>query len=204
MHSSIAFSISSSDTDKLTADATNEAFEGNHNVVVNQLATSERWVHSTGKEYAEDYVGAGTFIYSYNNTETTITTTATTTLSDMVGLINNDANNPGVTASLLYYNNAYHLVMNGNDAGSDYRISVNASNTEVWKADIAFTVSSDDEINKFNSDYPPPIIIRVKPGFTLDSRWYFQDQREGIYGMEPSDRVVPLIITISTENLLSV
>jgi len=139
-----AFSISSSDIDILTADASYNAFEGNHNVVINQLATSERWVHTTGKEYAEDYVGAGTFIYSYNNKETSITTTATTTMTDLVGLINNDANNPGVTASLLYYNDAYHLVMNGNDAGSDYRISINASSTEVWQADIAFTVSSDN------------------------------------------------------------
>jgi len=139
-----AFSISSSDTDILTADASYNAFEGNHNVVINQLATSERWIHATGKEYAEDYVGAGTFIYSYNNKETSITTTATTTLSDMVGLINNDANNPGVTASLLYYNNAYHLVLNGNDAGSDYRISINASSTEVWQADNAFTVGSEN------------------------------------------------------------
>ncbi len=139
-----AFSIASSDTDKLTADASNNAFEGNHNVVINQLATSERWVHTTGKEYAEDYVGAGTFIYSYNNKETTITTTATTTLTDLVGLINNDANNPGVTASLLYYNKAYHLVLNGNDAGSDYLITINASSTEVWQADNAFTVGSDN------------------------------------------------------------
>lgn len=139
-----AFSIASSDTDKLTADASNNAFEGNHNVVINQLATSERWVHTAGKEYAEDYVGAGTFIYSYNNKETTITTTATTTLTDLVGLINNDANNPGVTASLLYYNDAYHLVLNGNDAGSDYRININASSTEVWQANNAFTVGSDN------------------------------------------------------------
>lgn len=139
-----SFSISSSDTDKLTADSSNNAFEGNHNVVINQLATAERWIHSTGKEYAEDYVGAGTFIYSYNNKETSITTTATTTLTDMVGLINNDADNPGVTASLLYYNDAYHLVMNGNDAGSDYRISINASSTEIWQADNEFTVGSNN------------------------------------------------------------
>ena len=139
-----SFSIASSDTDKLTADASNNAFEGNHNVVINQLATSERWVHTNGKEYAEDYVGAGTFIYSYNNKETTMTTTATTTLTGLVGLINNDANNPGVTASLLYYNNAYHLVMNGNDAGLDYRITINASSTEIWQADNAFTVGSDN------------------------------------------------------------
>jgi len=139
-----AFSIASSDTDKVTAEASYNAFEGNHTVVVNQLATAERWVHTAGIEYTEDYVGAGTFIYSYNHQETTITTTATTTLQDMVGLINNDANNPGVTASLLYYNKSYHLVLNGNDAGTDYALSVNASSTETWEADSAFTVDSDN------------------------------------------------------------
>ena len=135
-----AFTTTSSDTDKLTAEASYNAFEGNHTVAINQLATAERWFHSTGKEHAEDYVDEGTFIYSYNHKEAIITTTTTTTLQDLVGLINNDPDNPGVTASLLYYNDAYHLVLNGNDAGSDYRISVNASNTEVLQANSAFTV----------------------------------------------------------------
>jgi flagellar capping protein FliD len=139
-----SFSTSSSDTDKLTADASYNAFEGNHNVVINQLANAERFVHTTGKEYVEDYVGAGTFIYSYNNKETSITTTATTTLTEMVGLINNDADNPGVTASLLYYNDAYHLVMNGNDAGSDYKITINSGSTEVWQADSELTDNSEN------------------------------------------------------------
>jgi flagellar hook-associated protein 2 len=134
-----AFSVASSDSDKLTAEASYNAFEGNHTVIINQLANAERSVHTTGKEYAEDLVGAGTFIYSYNHQETTITTTATTTLEDLVGLINNDANNPGVTASLLHYNNAYHLVLNGNEAGTDYKISINSSSTEVWEADSEFT-----------------------------------------------------------------
>jgi len=139
-----AFSSTSSDTDKVTAEASYNTFEGNHTVVVNQLASAERWVHTAGIEYAEDYVGAGTFIYSYDHQETTLTTTATTTLEELVGLINNDANNPGVTASLLYYNNAYHLVLNGNDAGTDYALSVNASSTEVWQADSTLTVGSDN------------------------------------------------------------
>ncbi len=130
-----AFSVASSDTDKLTAEASYNAFEGNHTVVINQLANAERWIHTNGLEYAENYVGAGTFIYSYNNKETVLTTTSETTLEDFVGLINNDANNPGITASLLYYNDAYHLVLNGNDAGSDYEISINASSTEVWAPD---------------------------------------------------------------------
>jgi len=139
-----AFSVASSDSDYLTADASYNAFEGSHTVVINQLANAERWVHTAGLEYAEDYVGAGTFIYSYNHKETIITTTATTTLEDLVGLINNDANNPGVTASLLYYNNAYHLVLNGNEAGTDYKIFINSSSTEVWQADSAFTVNNDN------------------------------------------------------------
>ena len=139
-----AFETTSSDTDILTAESSDNAFEGNHTVVINQLANAERWVHTNGKEYAEDTVGAGTFIYSYNHQETVITTTATTTLEDLVGLINNDANNPGVTASLLYHNGAYHLVLNGNDAGTDYKIFVNASNTEVRKAQSSFTVKSSE------------------------------------------------------------
>ena len=139
-----AFSISSSDSDKLTAEASNNSFEGNHTVVINQLANAERWVQTDGLEYVEDYVGGGTFIYSYNHKETSITTTATTTLEELVGLINNDPNNPGVTASLLHYNDAYHLVLNGNDAGTDYKIFVNASSTEVWETDSALTTDSGD------------------------------------------------------------
>jgi len=141
-----AFTITSSDNDKVTAEASNNTFEGNHTVVINQLANAERWVQTSGLEYTDDYVGEGPckFIYSYNHKEAVITTTATTTLQELVGLINNDPNNPGVTASLLHYNGVYHLVLNGNDAGTDYKIFVNSSSTAVWEADSAFTSDSGD------------------------------------------------------------
>ncbi|MHC4526685.1 MAG: flagellar filament capping protein FliD, partial [Planctomycetota bacterium] len=70
--------------------------------------------------------------------------TSTTTLEELAALINNDADNPGVTASLLYYNDAYHLVLNGNEAGSDYKITVNASSTELWQSDSEFTFENDN------------------------------------------------------------
>lgn len=139
-----SFGAASSDSDKLTAEASHNAFEGSHNVVINQLATAERWVHTTGIEYAEDYVGEGTFIYSYNYKETVVETTSTTTLEELAALINNDADNPGVTASLLYYNDAYHLVLNGNEAGSGYKITVNASSTELWQSNNEFTFENDN------------------------------------------------------------
>ncbi|TFG49410.1 MAG: hypothetical protein E4H40_03055 [Candidatus Brocadiia bacterium] len=137
------FSISSSDSDIVTAEATNKAFEGNHTVVINQMATSERLVHNIGMEYAEDLVGKGKFIYSYNHKEAIIDTTAETTLEDLVGLINNDADNPGVTASLLYYNNAFHMVLNSQNAGSEYSISINSSSTEKWEMNTPFTQGTD-------------------------------------------------------------
>ena len=137
-----AFKATSSDSDIFTAEASNSAFEGSHTIIINQLANSERWVHTAGVEYPEDKIGVGTFIYSYNHQETSIPTTTDTTLEDLVGLINNDANNPGITASLLEYNDAYHLVLSGNDAGSDYEIQINDSTTEAWQSDVEFTADS--------------------------------------------------------------
>jgi flagellar hook-associated protein 2 len=139
-----AFSAQTSDEDILTAEASYNAYEGNHTVVINRLATAERWVHTAGIEYAEDYVGEGTFIYSYNHKESVITTTDSTTLEDLAGLINNDANNPGVTASLLYFNGNYHLVLNGKDAGTDYEISINPYNTEVRQSSSELTQGGDN------------------------------------------------------------
>ncbi|NLH15522.1 MAG: flagellar filament capping protein FliD [Phycisphaerae bacterium] len=132
-----SFKAVTSDSDIISAEASSDAYEGNHSVKVKQLATAERWVHS-GISNSTAYVGAGNFIFSYNNKELIIQTTEETTLEDMVGLINNDTDNPGVTASILKYDsgtgNAYHLVLNGKDSGSDYQITVNATNTEVRKA----------------------------------------------------------------------
>ncbi len=139
-----AYTTTSSDTDILTLEASEKATEGAHTVVINQVATAERWVHTTGLQYTEDRVGAGNFIYSYNHQEAVITTAADTTLDELVGLINNDADNPGVTASLLYHDGAYHLVLSGDDAGTDYQIAINSSNTEVWKAASSLTVGGNN------------------------------------------------------------
>jgi flagellar hook-associated protein 2 len=134
------FNITSSDKDILTASTSSSANPGSHSIDIEQLATTETWIQTTSAfDFETDYVGGGKFIYSYNYEETVITAVEDeTTLEDLVGLINNDANNPGVTASLLYYDDAYHLVLNGNDAGSDYQILINAKSTEVWEMKDTF------------------------------------------------------------------
>ncbi len=134
-----AFNSATSDSDIMTASANSNASEGNHSLQIKQLAASDRWVHD-GFKYSTSYVkGAGengVFIFSYNNEELVIQTTDATTLEDLVGLINNDTDNPGVTASILKYDDGndgvYHLVLTGRDNGSDHQISINAGNTELW------------------------------------------------------------------------
>ncbi len=144
-----AFKASSSDGDVLGVSASEDASEGSHSIVIDQLATTETWIQDSSTfDYETDYVGGGTFIYSYNNTERQITTVADeTTLEDLVGLINNDEENPGVTASLLKQDGKYHLMLSGQRTGEDYGISVNAGSTEIWKADSALTLESDSSVN---------------------------------------------------------
>jgi flagellar hook-associated protein 2 len=122
-----AYKASTSDGDVLGVSASEDAAEGSHSILIDQLATSETWIQDTSTfDYETDYVGGGTFIYSYNHQERQITAVANeTTLEDLVGLINNDEENPGVTASLLYQGGKYHLMLSGQHTGEDYQISLN-------------------------------------------------------------------------------
>ncbi len=149
------FSTSSSDTDMLTLTASSEANPGSHSIEVNQLATTETWIQDTFTfNYKTDYVltddTGGVFIYSYNNKERMITAVKNeTTLEDFVNLINNDEDNPGVTASLLNQGGKYHLMLSGQETGEDYHISINTSSTEVWKPDTgeSYHTFTDDSVN---------------------------------------------------------
>ncbi len=80
-------------------------------------------------------VGAGQFVYSYKGVTRTILTTASTTLAGLRDLINKDASNPGISASLLQYDSgdgkALHLVLTGKDTGSDKGIAINDAATSL-------------------------------------------------------------------------
>ncbi|MHC5156703.1 MAG: flagellar filament capping protein FliD [Planctomycetota bacterium] len=141
-----SFQASSNDESALTVSANSQAYEGSHTVQVKQLATADRWVHD-GFKYATSYVGEGTFLFSYDHQQMTIQTTADTTLEDLAALINNDSENPGVTASVLKYDDGadgvFHLVLSGRNSGSDYQITVDTSSAEVHTA--ASTLQADGE-----------------------------------------------------------
>ena len=129
-----AFAISSSNTEIATVLASSAASEGSHEVVVDRLASAERDVHA-GLAAKDTKVGLGAFAYSYDGTTRTLQTTADTTLEGLAALINNDAGNPGITASLLEYDsgdgNAFHLVLGGTQSGGDYAIAIDDSKTSL-------------------------------------------------------------------------
>jgi flagellar hook-associated protein 2 len=159
------FTTTSSDTDILTVSSSSDANPGSHSIEIDQLATGETWIQDTSTfSYETDYVGGGSFIYSYNHIERVITAVAgETTLEDFVGLINNDVDNPGVTANLLYQGDKYHLMLSGQETGEDYQISVNASTTEVWASsteggsftkdgEVAGLTTKITELDEFNEN----------------------------------------------------
>jgi flagellar capping protein FliD len=141
-----AFNIATGDSDIVTASASSSATEGSHSLQIKQLATAERLVHNgAGFSSKSSLVGEGTFIYSYNNQEVVVATTDKTTLQELVTKINGDANNPGVTASLLEYNDGtgrWHMVLAGEGTGADNTISINEYNTELKTSQSKLTLSS--------------------------------------------------------------
>jgi flagellar capping protein FliD len=136
-----SFNTSVSDSDVLSISTSSNAAAGSHSVQIGQLATSESWIQDSGSfQYKSDYVGAGNFMYTYNNQQRTIQTVeGETTVQDLVNLINNDEDNPGVTASLLKQGEQYHLMLSGQDTGTDYQISIDDSTREVLEFSNALT-----------------------------------------------------------------
>jgi flagellar capping protein FliD len=93
------------------------------------LAMTEKQVHSGFSDTGTTQVTSTdqTFSYTYNGQQRTIDIAAGTNLSELRDLINNDSENPGVTAGILNdgsgFSTAYHLILSGNDSGAANKIS---------------------------------------------------------------------------------
>lgn len=115
---------SSSSSSVFTATASSRAATGTNSIVVNQLAQAETEVHagitnsiqyhsgvSSAASSINDSGSDKTFKYSYNGATITITVNNGDTLNDLVGDINADPSNPGVTAKVVNADGADHLVL---------------------------------------------------------------------------------------------
>ena len=140
------------------------------------LAQVEQAVHSGFADTSTTAVTdtAKAFSYIYGGTRVSTDVAADTTLSGLVSLINNDTNNPGVTASILNdglgLDTSYHLVLTGRDTGASYGI------TNIKDTFTGGTFSSDD----FTTTQEAQNSMLKVDGYPSDTYQYIQRQSNAI------------------------
>ena len=131
-----AMTAESSDEDVIGVSAESGATAGTHEVTVNQLADSEIETH-TGVDDASTVInnsgGVQQFTYTYDDQSITLNVQSGATLENLRDLINNDQDNPGVTASILDdgsgSSSSHHLVLRGSETGKTYGITIDDGQT---------------------------------------------------------------------------
>lgn len=83
---------------------------------VAELDNAAGWTKTDG--------AGGSLVYTYGGVTRTITVGAGGTLQRLADLINNDGGNPGVSASVLQHDGAYHLVLAARQTGGDNTIAI--------------------------------------------------------------------------------
>ncbi len=152
----------SSNTDAITVSAKASAVEATHTVVVNQLAKNEVLVHSAGwaDAYSTSLTTAGNdFVYTFDGTDYTITLSNGSTIADLVAAINEDTDNPGVTASFIDdggSSDPVHLVLAADDPSAASVLSINDAGTT-----IGATAADFDTANWTQTQAPQEAQIRV-------------------------------------------
>ncbi len=137
----LAKGATSSDETCLTVTADNDAEEGSHTVVVNQLAKNDIWSSDDGYASTDTVITDTdqTFSFTYGDETYTIDVPGGTTLSEFASLINNaSGNNDDVRAGIINEGSAYHLQIRGMDLGADNTVTINDTGFDAMGPD-AFT-----------------------------------------------------------------
>jgi len=120
-----ARTVSSSNSNVLSASAASGTTMGNHVVVVNSLATTASWTSATFAS-GSTALPAGNFTITAGSGATaTVTTDGTTTLSDVASQINSD--NLGLSASVVTDATGSRLAIISNASGSAANFSISSS-----------------------------------------------------------------------------
>ena len=131
-----SYSAQSSTPEVVEAGVASTAAPGAYTVEINPIAAAETELHS-GVDSAETVINnSGAyqyFAYTCGGETTTVDVANGTTLEQLAALINNDPNNPGVTASVLDDGSdsgtSHHLVLRSTNTGASYAITIDAGST---------------------------------------------------------------------------
>ncbi len=122
----------STDSSILTATTNAASLDGSHVIEVARLATAKAMVTDSGYASADQDINASdadaVFAYEYQGTTYEVSVGANASLTDLTSIINNDPNNPGVKAGVVYDGSQYYLQLRGMDTGDSATLTI-ASNT---------------------------------------------------------------------------
>ena len=172
----LARQVSSSQSSVLTATVSSGASVGISSVTVGRLAKQNSW-QSSGVATAATVVGSGTgsFAYTVNGTQSSVTVAASTTLQQLSDAINNDVNNPGVTASVMDDGTgsptAFHLVLVSKETGEANAVTIGTNDTSLTFTEVqglAESLDAEVTINGITYQRATNTITDIISGVTLN------------------------------------
>ncbi|VBB42446.1 hypothetical protein TRIP_B200586 [uncultured Desulfatiglans sp.] len=182
----------SSNTGVVSATASSTAAEGNHSLVVGQLAQAETEAHCGIQNGILMHVGVAdrtdpvnwsgsdrTFSYAYGGTTRIITVADSASLEDLQAAINGDAANPGVTAKITSVGGLDRLVLTETtpdgtktilvDPDGDMTLDGSGDTVQFGASGFGQTVnaSGTDQVFQIQYGTDDPVDIIVPTGTTL-------------------------------------
>jgi len=142
-------SVTSTNSDLLTATADSESFESTHSLTVYSLAKNDMHITASGTSELSSSIfnSSSSFSFSYNGESVTIDNIASgTTLEGFVNLLNNHPDSRDkVKASTIFDGTSYHLQLSGLHQGDDYDLAVSNTGGMIFQAsDFAQTQEAED------------------------------------------------------------
>lgn len=109
-----------------------------HSLNVTRLATYDKYASSDLARLADktSTVGEGTLNFSSGSNNFAVTTTATTTLSDLASYINNNTDNTTMTASVVNDGSGYRLMLSARNSGTAGQIAVTSNDIDGVNNDL--------------------------------------------------------------------
>ena len=137
-----ARTVTSGDTDVLSASATGNPVSGSYKVVVSQLATS---LKATSGAYADGNakVGTGTLTFTVDGQSMSLELDDTNnSLAQVRDAINKASDNPGVSATIVTGTDGAHLVLSGTRTGADNGFVVSSTGGDGGLAALQYDASA--------------------------------------------------------------
>ncbi len=162
-----SMSVTSSNSSIVTASAASGSAVGNHDVIVNNLATTDSWSSNSVASATTDLPAGSFTITPANGAAQTITTgTGATTLTAVANQINGD--NLGVTASVITDATGARLAIVSNTSGSAANFTVTSGSLSFTQAVPTGAVDASLSVDGISIDSASNTVTGVLSGVTLN------------------------------------